>query len=84
MCRDRLGYLDRLEKTARKIIAENACFSLKDLAINGSDLIEMGFKPGKEIGVILKNLLEEVIGGRLPNKKKELVKFTKENYFNNG
>ncbi len=84
ICRDRLEYLDRLEKTAREIIAQNACFSLKDLTINGSDLIEMGFKPGREIGVILKNLLDEVIGGKLPNKKEELIKFTKENFVDNG
>ncbi len=84
ICRDRLEYLDRLEKTAREIIAQNACFSLKDLTINGSDLIEMGFKPGREIGVILKNLLDEVIGGKLPNKKEELIKFTKENFVDKG
>ena len=84
MCYERLEYLDRLEKKAREIIEKNACFSLKDLAVNGSDLIALGVKPGREIGIILKKLLDKVIGGKLPNKKEELIKFTKENYLNNG
>lgn len=84
MCYDRLEYLGRLEKKAHEIIEKNACFSLKDLAVNGSDLIALGLKPGKELGLILKKILDKVIAGKLPNEKEALIKFTKENYLNNG
>ena len=82
MCRERLEYLDRLEKRANEIINRKACFSMKDLAVNGNDLIKLGVKPGKELGNILKHLLEAVIEGKLPNDKNTLIKFTKENYLN--
>lgn len=72
---ERQGYLDSLVKIANEIIKEEQCFSLKDLAVNGRDLIEMGMKPGKEIGQVLDALLEAVIEEKLPNDKAELLIF---------
>lgn len=37
------------------------CLTVKDLEINGRDLIEIGFKEGPLIGVVLKALLEYVL-----------------------
>ncbi len=82
MCLSRLDYIDRLEKKALEIINQKSCFSLKDLAVNGSDLIELGVAPGKQIGVILSTLLDEVINGRLANDKELLISFTKKNLLN--
>ncbi len=53
-------------KLIDEIIAENECFSIKHLAVNGNDLIEMGFK-GKDIGNILNKVLEMVITDKLKN-----------------
>ena len=72
---ERQGYLDSLVQIAEEIIKEEQCFSLKDLAVNGRDLIEMGMKPGKEIGQVLDALLEAVIEEKLPNDKAEMLKF---------
>ncbi|MBR6529091.1 MAG: HD domain-containing protein [Firmicutes bacterium] len=71
----RLEYLDLLKRIAEEIIDEEQCFSAKDLAINGKDLIEMGMKPGKEIGEMLAALLEAVIEEIIPNDRAELLKF---------
>lgn len=67
-------HFDTLEAMAEKIIADGQCFSLKDLKINGNDLIGLGFS-GKEIGVALSLALEGVIDGRLTNEKEELIAF---------
>lgn len=64
------GYNEAAE-TARQIIAEKDCFSLKDLALNGNDIKEMGFK-GREIGKALDLLLEGVIEGKCSNSPEEL------------
>jgi len=72
----RQEYLDELVRIAEEIIEQEQCFSLKDLAIKGTDLIEAGIEPGKEIGIILDVLLEAVIEEKLPNNKAELLKFT--------
>ncbi len=69
----RLEYLDRLEKLANEILDSEECFSLKDLEINGNDLISLGIKPGKNIGKILNELLDGVISGNITNEKKELL-----------
>ena len=55
-----------------KIQSEEACLSLKDLAINGHDLMAIGFT-GKAIGSTLHSLLEQVIDGTLPNEKSALL-----------
>ena len=50
------------------------CTSLKDLAVNGSDLIAAGFAPGKELGEILNQLLLLVIEEPQKNTKDMLLK----------
>ncbi len=71
---DRETHFSNLEEMARKIIEEGQCFSLKDLQINGNDLIKEGFS-GKEIGAALSFVLEAVIDGKINNEKNELLAF---------
>lgn len=49
------------------------CTSLKELAINGSDLIGVGFCPGKELGMVLEALLEAVVEEPEMNTRERLV-----------
>ena len=60
------------EKEFKHIINQKECFNLKDLAINGKDLISIGIKPGKDIGHILNNMLEIVINNPELNEKEIL------------
>ena len=55
------------------IQAEDACLCIKDLAINGSDLITLGFAPGKALGLCLQHLLEQVLDETLPNDRAALL-----------
>lgn len=67
---------ERIEKLTilyREIIEKKECISLKTLAVTGSDLIEAGMKPGKEIGVVLNSLLEMVLENPELNKKETLL-----------
>ena len=57
---------------AQLLQAEN-CFCLKDLAVNGQDLLTLGFAPGKPLGACLEGLLEQVLDGKLPNEKQALL-----------
>lgn len=58
--------LDRMEK-------ESLCCSTDALLIKGSDLIELGMTPGKELGALLAGLLGQVIDGELPNERDALL-----------
>ena len=75
---EKLLYVDRYEHMYRQIIEKHQCLSLKDLAVNGSDLIARGIQPGKEIGVILHAMLEQVLEDPKLNEKEALLDW----YFN--
>lgn len=66
------------EKTANEILAEKACFSLKNLNINGNDLKTLGYS-GKEIGVALNELLNAVIEEKCENKYNDLLHYLENN-----
>jgi tRNA nucleotidyltransferase (CCA-adding enzyme) len=61
-----------------RILAEKQPFSLKDLAMSGSDILALGVQPGPQIGTLLNQLLDEVIDGRLPNDHNALLAFAKQ------
>ena len=68
----RMTELAELCRLKEKIIEESQCFSLKDLAINGTDIMRLGFT-GKAVGEQLQWALLEVIEQRLPNDKETLL-----------
>ena len=65
--------IERAEKNIREILQERPPVSLKDLAVNGKDLIELGYKEGKEIGQVLKELLNLVLEKPALNQKEKLL-----------
>lgn len=73
---DRLEKVFKVEELLDKVLKENQCFKLKDLAVNGNDMINIGFK-GKEIGFYLDYLLQSVINGTIDNDKNELLNKSK-------
>ena len=68
---------DEVEALIREILAENACLSLKDLAVNGRDLMALGFT-GKAIGNCLNTLLAQVLEEQLPNDRDALLQAARE------
>lgn len=73
--RHRQAWIDAMERLGRDILNEQACFSLKDLAVDGNDLIAAGYAPGPELGAALKKLLDAVIDGKAANEKSALLAY---------
>jgi len=71
--KDRLAELDGIRAGVEELAAQGQCFSLKDLAVNGRDVIAAGVTPGPEVGRVLDGLLEQVISGEVPNEQKALL-----------
>lgn len=69
--------LNNIENTLKEIVDNKECFKVKDLAINGRDLIAAGIKPGKELGEILNRILKEVIKNPDINTKEKLMDLIK-------
>lgn len=62
-----------LNRALDELLAQQPCYSLKDLQVHGGDLIALGYR-GKEIGDRLQFLLDQVIEGTLPNEKDALLR----------
>lgn len=70
---EKLQELEKLKDIYNEILEKKECVSLKDLAVTGSDLIQAGMKPGKEIGKTLHILLEDVLENPEHNQKEYLL-----------
>lgn len=77
-----LEVLDIMESNIDVVKANNECFTLKNLAINGHDLIGLGVKDGKLIGRTLNYLLDVVLAEPEKNVKDILIELALE-YINN-
>ncbi len=67
-------YFAQTEALCREITAENDCLSLKNLAVNGHDLMALGYQ-GPEVGAALNGLLEAVLDDRVSNEKTALLTY---------
>ena len=66
--------LDKAEEILDKLLAEDACFSLRQLAVRGGDLLALGLG-GPAVGAALETLLEKVVDGALPNDRTVLLEY---------
>ncbi len=48
-------------------------FGVRDLAVDGRDMMELGVPQGPEIGVVLNELLQAVVDGDIPNERDILL-----------
>ena len=73
---EEMGIFSKIREVLEEIRAENACLTLKDLAVNGYDLQALGLT-GRAIGQCLNILLEKVLEEELPNEREALLAFVK-------
>lgn len=64
---DRMLKNKQIRELLSTVLAEEACFKIKDLKINGNDIIALGIPQGRKIGSILDSLLSKVVDGELEN-----------------
>ena len=69
--------LVELKKRIEKLMAENSALSLKDLKVNGKDLMSEGIPSGKIMGKILNELFETVTDSPEMNDKEKLIGLAK-------
>ncbi|MFO8043985.1 MAG: HD domain-containing protein [Alkalispirochaeta sp.] len=70
--------LSQLERRIERIIQDNAALTVKDLALNGRDLMhELDLKPGPHIGTILEELLSTVLDDPQMNTREALLEIAR-------
>ncbi len=71
------GKLLELRSRVDKALQEKSAMGLKDLAVNGGDLIALGIPAGKKMGAILKELFEAVTDDPAMNSRDALLELAK-------
>src|SRR5574344_2874173 len=69
-----------LSSRIEKVAMEKSALSLKDLAVNGKDLMASGIPAGKTLGSILEEFLETVLNSPAMNEKEKLLSLAKKIY----
>lgn len=78
MREEKMKNLEVLKEHYQTIMEQQQCLSLKDLAVAGKDLIEEGMKPGKDMGIMLQYLLEQVLEEPELNTRDTLLSLVRE------
>ena len=66
-------WLEQLRSLYEEIEREGDCLTIKDLAVNGRDLIQAGITPGPQLGLALQQLLEIVLEDPEKNTREYLL-----------
>lgn len=71
-----------LHKKYYELKFSNAPFGIRDLAISGRDLIDVGIPVGTEIGIVLQEVFDAVVDGELENERYVLIRYIKHRRYN--
>lgn len=69
-----IALLNELKDRISKETEKNSVLSLKQLAVNGKDLMKNGISAGKDLGFVLNQLLQTVLEDPSQNEKEQLIK----------
>lgn len=68
-----------LHERLKRAVEKQMQVTVNDLAINGKDLMELGFN-GKEIGEIKREMLDNYLSEKIRNDREEMLEYVKEKY----
>jgi len=74
---ERIPLIDKTIAQVKEIMNEKPPLTLRQLAVSGNDLMQLGLAPGPEMGSILNEMLESVVAEQLKNDKQTLLDFAK-------
>lgn len=69
---EKINNIKKLSALFEQVYKDKTAITLKELKVNGNDLLELGYK-GKEIGLILSHLYEQVLKNPSLNDKDTLL-----------
>ncbi len=80
MCAERIELIDSVEDCLDAVLDNDEAFALRDLAINGADLLALGLPEGPIVGDVLADALDAVIDEIVMNEKDPLLEYVGERY----
>ena len=79
--RGKLENASAVERTLDEVLAANEAFTVRDLEMNGEDVLALGVPRGPEVGRALQAALDAVIEGLVPNEREALRSFVRRKNF---
>ena len=76
--REKIENIVAIRELYQEALLNDECVTLRQLAVSGRDLMELGMRPGREMGSMLSELLEYVIDDPERNNKEILCAYVKE------
>ena len=76
--REKIENIIAVRELYQEALIKDECVTLRQLAVSGRDLMELGMRPGRELGSMLSELLEYVIDDPQRNTKENLCTYVKE------
>jgi tRNA nucleotidyltransferase (CCA-adding enzyme) len=76
--------IEKVRIAYEELVHSKQCLGISDLAINGDDLISLGLMEGKDIGNILKGILDLVLENPELNTRDTLISIVRSKYFPRG
>ncbi|MDF2842160.1 MAG: hypothetical protein K0R00_586 [Herbinix sp.] len=73
LTKEKYEIIEQARKLYEEILEREECVTLKELKVNGKDLIAIGIIPGKELGEMLDLLLQKVLEDPQLNEKETLL-----------
>ena len=75
--REKIENIVEMRQLYQEIIKKQECVTLRQLAVGGRELMDLGMKPGRELGSMLSELLEYVLDDPSRNDKEILCAYVK-------
>ena len=75
--REKIENIVEMRQLYQEIIKKQECVTLRQLAVGGRELMDLGMKPGRELGSMLSELLEYVLDDPARNDKEILCAYVK-------
>lgn len=72
---EKLKQLDDFEALCDQVCQDRSCWTIDKLAIRGADLVALGMSPGPAVGRRLRQALDAVIDGTVPNDRDALLHY---------
>ena len=76
--REKIENIIAIREIYQEILLNKECITLRQLAVSGRELMDLGMQPGRELGSMLSELLEYVIDDPERNNKETLCAYVKE------
>lgn len=76
--REKIENIVAMRELYQEALRNEDCVTLRQLAVSGRDLMDLGMQPGRELGSMLSRLLEYVIDDPRRNDKEILCDYVKE------